>query len=406
MNLVGLKPPVLPGSVIGILGGGQLARMTALAARAMGYRILVLDPDPRCAAAPVADEVIAAPFDDPRAALRLARQCSVVTYEIERISPVVLHAVAGVAPLRPGASVLECVQDRIRQKRFLERHGFPVGPWRPVYTAPELQAVLSELGACRVKRSQGGYDGRSQMRLNSCADAHAAFAQLAGTCVAEVELDLAAELSVLVARSPQGETAVHPVAANWHDDGVLAYTLLPALIDPGLARRATELAPALADVLHLEGLLVVEMFVTQSGELLVNELAPRPHNTFHAAGECCSTSQFEQFVRAICGLPLGCVELHGAAVLLNLLGREVGNDTAAAAAALRIPGVSLHLYGKQPRPRRKIGHLVARGSDTSQALHRADRAAQLLGLSPGVRDVNGCPIACPGPAEPCAPLLR
>lgn len=406
MNLGAVQQPILPGSVIGILGGGQLARMTALAARAMGYRILVLDPDPHCAAAPVADAVVAAPFDDPHAALQLARQCSVVTYEIERIAPAVLHAVAAVAPLRPSASVLERVQDRMRQKRFLERHGFPVGPWRPVNSAPELQSALAELGACRVKRSQGGYDGRSQMRLKSCADAHAAFAQLGGTCVAEAELALAAELSVLVARSPQGETAVYPVAANWHDDGVLAYTLLPALIDPALARRASALAVSLAEVLDLEGLLVVEMFVTQSGELLVNELAPRPHNTFHAAGECCATSQFEQFVRGICGLPLGSVELHGAAVLLNLLGREAGDAAADAAAALQIPGVSLHLYGKQPRPRRKIGHLVARGGDASQALHRADRAAQLLGLSPGVSDVKGCPIACPGLEEPSAPLLR
>ena len=371
---------VMPGSMIGILGGGQLARMTALAARAMGYRIAVLDPDPECAAAPVVDEVVVAPFDDATAALRLAERCAVLTYEIERIAPAVLQTVEGAAPLRPGAAVLECVQDRARQKRFLERNGYAVGGWRHVSSGSELEVAIHELGPCRVKRSQGGYDGRAQMRVARVEDAQAAFAELGGTCVAEAELELEIELSVLVARSPTGEIAVHPPAANWHHDGVLTYSLLPATVDAALAMRATDGAVSLANDLQVEGLLVVEMFVTKNGELLVNELAPRPHNTFHAAGDCCGTGQFEQYVRAICGLPLGSTEVHGATVLVNLLGSEGSTEPANFSELLRIPGVSVHLYGKKPRPRRKIGHVVVRGNGANHTRSRAYDAMRLLGL--------------------------
>jgi 5-(carboxyamino)imidazole ribonucleotide synthase len=371
---------VMPGSMIGILGGGQLARMTAMAARAMGYRIAVLDPDPDCAAAPVADDVIVAPFDDATAALQLAAQCAVVTYEIERIAPAVLQAVAGTAPLRPGAAVLECVQDRARQKRFLEAHGYPVGAWRHVSLGSDLAQAIAELGPCRVKRSQGGYDGRAQMRVARAEEAQAAFAELGGSCVAEAELDLEIELSVLVARSPRGEIAVHPPSANWHHDGVLTYSLLPAMVDAALAKQATDAAVSLAADLKIEGLLVVEMFVAKDGRLLVNELAPRPHNTFHAAGSCCVTGQFEQYVRAICGLPLGSTEVCGAAALVNLLGSEDSTEPANIPDLLRIPGVSVHLYGKKSRPRRKIGHVVVRGSGANHTRSRAYDAMRLLGL--------------------------
>ena len=374
------EDPILPGALIGILGGGQLARMTAMAARAMGYRIAVLDPDAECAAAPVVEEVVAAPFDDADAARRLAERCAVVTYEIERIAPGVLRAVEQVVCLRPGAAVLECVQDRMRQKRFLEAHGYPVGAWREVNTAAELELAIQELGPCRVKRTQGGYDGRSQIRVAKAEDAAEAYRQLGGTCVAEAALDLAMELSVLVARSPMGEVEVHPPAANWHRDGVLLYSLLPAPVDTPLQQRASELAVSLANDLRVEGILVVEMFVTKNGELLVNELAPRPHNTFHAVGDCCATSQFEQYVRAICGLPLGSTEVRGTTALVNLLGNENSTDPAEIPELLRIPGVSVHLYGKKPRPRRKIGHVVVRGNGVTSTQRRACEAMRLLGL--------------------------
>lgn len=377
--------PILPGSQIGILGGGQLARMTALAARSMGYRIVVLDPDPNCAAAPLVDEVIVAAFDDVAAATELARKSDVVTYEIERIAPAVLRAVESMALLRPGAAVLECVQDRMTQKQWLQQAGYPVGPWRSVGTTAEMEEAVREFGRCRVKRTRGGYDGRSQARIASLEDVPVLFTQLGGTCIAEKELDLALELSVLVARSASGETVAHPPAANWHSEGILVYSLLPAPVNSALAQRARDLAISLAQDLQLQGVLVVEMFVTSDGQLLVNELAPRPHNTYHHAGEACATSQFEQYVRAICGLPLGSTEVHGSAVLVNLLGDEFTHRGELVTELLRIPGVAVHLYGKEPRPKRKIGHIAVSGATVSTVQRRADSVMHLLGLDSGLQ---------------------
>ena len=378
MNMRGGSQPVLPGATIGLLGGGQLGRMTALAARSMGYKIAVLDPDPHCAASPLADTVIVGAFDDVEAARRLARCSAVVTYEIERIAPAVLQAVAACGLLRPGAHVLECIQDRARQKHWLADHGYPVGPWREVLTSIDLEQALFDLGLCRVKRTQGGYDGRSQVRVERPDEAARAMGQLNGASVAEQELQLRLELSVLVARSPQGSVVAHPPAANWHDDGVLGFSLFPAPIQRALAREATELATSIAVDLEVEGLLAVEMFVTQTGQLLVNELSPRPHNTFHGAGAACATGQFEQFVRAICGLPLGSTEAQGASVLVNLLGDLWLGPRLDLEAALAVPGVSLHLYGKEPRPLRKVGHLTVCGATANQALARAEAAVAFL----------------------------
>ena len=370
--------PILPGATIGLLGGGQLGRMTALAARSMGYQIAVLDPNPHCAASPLADTVIVGAFDDVEAAHQLARRSAVVTYEIERIAPAVLQAVAECVPLRPGAHVLACIQDRARQKRWLADHGYPVGPWRDVATDADLEQALLDLGPCRVKRTQGGYDGRSQVRVERPDEATWAMGQLNGPSVAEQELQLHLELSVLVARSPQGSVVAHPPAANWHEDGVLGFSLFPAPIHQTLAREATELATSIAVDLEVEGLLAVELFVTKAGRLLVNELSPRPHNTFHAAGAACATGQFEQFVRAVCGLPLGSTETQGASVLVNLLGDLWLRPRLDLEAALAIPGVSLHLYGKEPRPLRKVGHLTVCGTTTAQALSRAEAAVAFL----------------------------
>jgi 5-(carboxyamino)imidazole ribonucleotide synthase len=359
--------------------------MTALAARSMGYHITVLDPDPYCAASPLADKLIAASFDDAGAAAQLAARADVVTYEIERIAPSALTAAAASAPLRPSPSVLEYVQDRARQKRWLSSHGFPVGDWRFVAGAAELASAVRELGPCRAKRTHGGYDGRSQMRVPSVDQAAHAFDQLRGECIAEKELVLTLELSVLIACSHRGVMAAHPVAENWHDDGILVRSLIPAQIDPNLAGQATQLARDIATALDVRGLLAVEMFVTQQGQLLINELAPRPHNTFHAAGAACATGQFSQFVRAICGMPLGSTEPHGFAALMNLLGDLWQDGPPDFESALRVPGVSLHLYGKEPRPRRKVGHLVAQAPSAALALEcansafarlRADRRAQ------------------------------
>ncbi len=387
---------ILPGSTIAILGGGQLGRLSALAARALGYGIRVLDPDPRCAAAAVADEVVVAGFDDVAAAERLARRAAVVTFEIERVAPEAAEAAARLAPVRPSPAVLQLVQDRAMQKNWLASRGFPVGPYAPARDSDELSRALLALGGhVRAKSLRGGYDGRRQERLAELAGpggefdavARAAVARAAarlGPCVVERELDLAAELSVLVARRPSGECVVHPVARNWHVEGVLDANVIPAGLPEPELERARELALAVARALGLEGVLVAELFWTHDGSLYVNELAPRPHNTFHASDGACATSQFEQHVRAICDLPLGSVELVRPTALANLLGDLWLSPRAPALErALEVPGVRLCLYGKEPRAGRKVGHLLASARTSKEALATVRRArARLLEASP------------------------
>ncbi len=372
---------ILPGATIGFLGGGQLGRMAAMAARSLGYGVAVLDPDPRCPAAAIADRCVAASFDDEAAADELARGCAVVTYEIERIAPAALARAAARAPLRPSPRLLELVQDRARQKRWLREQGFPVGPYAEARSPAEaLAAALSLGGSLRFKACQGGYDGRGQARAEGEAEAARAFGEIGGVpCVAERELDLAAELSVLVARRPAGETRLFPVARNWHEHGILRVSVLPGELPGDVAERARSIARAMAERLGLEGLLAVEFFWTKGGDLFVNELAPRPHNTFHATEAACPTSQFEQLVRAICDLPLGATEPARPTALVNLLG-----DLWLAASppdlpgALELPGVRLHLYGKEPRRGRKIGHLLAEAETSAAALELVREAAARL----------------------------
>jgi 5-(carboxyamino)imidazole ribonucleotide synthase len=401
--------PILPDAVLGILGGGQLGRMTALAARAMGYRVHVLDPDPACAAASVVEQVIAAPFDDARAAATLAKGCSVVTFEIEKIAPASLAAVAERAPLRPSAAVLHVVQDRVRQKRWLAAAGFPVGPFREAGTEEEFVAAVEAFGG-RVfaKSSFGGYDGRGQATLDEDVEGAHRHALLAGTeagttaptarraesaraawravgegpCVVEEALALEAELSVLVARGVDGTSVAYPPARNHHVDRVLDWSQLPGGFDPPLVTRAQELATGIAAALDVVGLLCVELFLTRDGRLLVNELAPRPHNSHHGSEAACPTGQFEQLVRAVCALPLGAVEPARPSAIVNLLGDLWADGrTPDFAAALAVPGVRLVLYGKgDPRPGRKMGHLVALGDTPDGALARAREARTRLAL--------------------------
>jgi 5-(carboxyamino)imidazole ribonucleotide synthase len=371
---------ILPGATIGILGGGQLGRMTALAARAFGYQVIVLDPDPGCPARPVVDHVIAASFDDVEAAAELGRQCDVVTLEIEKVSVQGLRAAAHSAPVRPGAELLEIVQDKGRQKRWLRDHGFPVGPFRDARTAEEVRAAVVELGGrCFVKSARGGYDGRGQVVLDSAVGAAEAFRDLGGApVVVEQSLHLEAEISVLVARGPGKDFAVYPPALNHHEDRILEWSLLPGPIAPRLAQQAMEIGQGLAEQLSLEGLLAVELFLVDQDLLLVNELAPRPHNTFHSTEVACVTSQFEQVVRAICGLPLGSVEVLRPAAIANLLG-EAGGSNAPFDAALGVPGTRLFLYGKRDaRPGRKMGHLSAIGATPAEALARVQEAKARL----------------------------
>jgi len=375
-----------PGGLIAILGGGQLGRMTAMAARTMGYRVRVMDPEPSCPASFVVDETIVGPWGDAAAARRLAEGADVVTLEIEQIGVDALTAVAKIAPLRPGVEPIRIIQDKALQKTWLAEQQFPVGPFRVVRTEAELHEAVHALGGrIFLKIGRGGYDGRGQARIGIDEPASeekisAGRSSLGGNAaVAEQALDLECEISVMAVRSPSGEVRSYPAARNHHENQILAWSVLPASVSPELESRAEVLAAEIIEHLGMEGLLCVEIFVTRQGELLVNELAPRPHNSYHQSERGCVTSQFEQLVRAVCNLPLGSTELTGPAAIVNLLGDVWLNGKPDFAAALAVPGVRLHLYEKHtPRPGRKMGHLSAIGSSADEALQRVLEAKRRL----------------------------
>lgn len=374
--------PILPGSTIGILGGGQLGRMTAMAARSLGYRVQVLDPDPSCPARFVVDSCFSAALDDANAAASLARGCDVITIEIEKVGLEALRAAAAHAPTRPNADALAIIQHRSRQKDWLVSHSIPVGDFRSVTSAAALESAAHEIAApCFVKAAQGGYDGRGQVLLPSPTEAHKAWLYLgAEVCVAEKALDIASEISVLAARRPSGETVIFPPALNHHENRILDWSVIPAPIPAELAKQASALAERIILALDLVGLLAVEMFVLTDGTLLVNELAPRPHNSYHASERACATSQFEQAVRAVCDLPLGSVEIQQPAAIINLLGDLwIKHPAPRFDAALAVPGVRLHLYEKQlPKAGRKMGHLSAVAPTPHQAVERVKQAKAIL----------------------------
>lgn len=373
--------PILPGATIGVLGGGQLGRMVAMAARNLGYRVNALDPDPQCAARGVVDETITATFDDELAAAWLARRCDVVTLEIEKIAIPVLDAAAARAPVRPGAEILAMVQDRGRQKQWLADHGFPLGRWRRCADAASVAATCAEYGdQAFVKATFGGYDGRGQVEVRDAAGAATAFADLGGVpVVVEAALPLDLELSVMVARRPSGEVAVFPPSLNHHEQRILAWSVLPAPLPAPLLAQAEEIARGIALASRIEGVLAIELFVS-NGRILVNELAPRPHNSFHATERGTVTSQFEQLVRAVCDLPLGDTRVTTPTAIVNLLGDAwLGLRPPDLAGALALPGVRLHLYGKSDaRPGRKMGHLSAIGATPEEAVATARRAEAVL----------------------------
>ncbi len=381
--------PILPGATIGILGGGQLGRMTAMAARPIGYHVHALDPDERCAARFVVERLVVAAFDDDFAAADLARRSDVVTLEIETISLAALAAAERYAPVRPGRHVLEIVQDRGLQRAWLKKHGFPQGPFEEVADAASLHAALERLGGrCFVKSCRGGYDGRSQVETTVPAEAEGAMTALGGgRVVVEKAVALEAELSVLVARAPSGAAVVLPPAVNVQERRILAYSALPGPLPPEVANEARTIARAIAEQLGAEGLLVVEFFLGTDGHLTVNELAPRPHNSFHASEMACHLSQFELAVRAVCDLPLPEPVVVKPAAIANLLGelwlRPVPPPLHE---VLALPGVRLHLYGKrEARPGRKMGHLSAIGDTPEEAIARVRSAAALLAREPSAR---------------------
>ncbi len=393
-------PAILPPATIGILGGGQLGRMLALAARELGYRIAILDPDPHCPASAVADRLEGGPYNDIEAGRRLAAGCAVVTYELEHVSLDLVKALDdGTIPIRPGPYALKLTQDRLAERRFLESNGAAVAPWREIRSSDDLRAGVTELGMpLRLKASIGGYDGRSQLRIADAGDLPAAEAMVAQELASgrpvllERELAFEAELSVIVARGVDGVSCGFPVARNVHDRGILVESSAPAMIPAEVADSAISLATDLATGMGMVGLLTAELFLMPDGSLVVNELAPRVHNSGHWTMEAAATSQFEQHVRAICGLALGSTDLHaGGAATVNLLG--TGPDREArilgVEAALELADVHVHVYDKRRVfERRKMGHVTAIADGPGAALAAAREAVGRIGWAVDAQEVE------------------
>ena len=372
---------ILPGASIGVLGSGQLGRMFAIAAREMGYRIQIYSPDNDTPAGHIADREWVARYDDVEKVREFARGVDVVTFEFENVLSLTTGAVAEMVPVRPGGHVLHTTQQRLREKRFLSEKGFPVTPFRRITSLAELRAAAHELGLPAVlKTASFGYDGKGQSKLRVDSDLAAAFAALNGVeGIYEAFVDFEKEVSIVAARTVGGEFKAFPVFENAHANHILDVTFAPAAISEKLAREAVELARGILEKLDVVGLLTVEMFVTRDGRLLVNELAPRTHNSGHLTIDACVTSQFEQQVRAVCGLPLGGTELHAPAAMANLLGDLWSGGEPNWGAALEDPLVKLHLYGKaEARAGRKMGHLTATGATTEAAVARVRQARERL----------------------------
>ena len=379
--MTGIPAPILPGATIGVLGSGQLGRMFALAARELGYRIIIYSPDNDSPAGQIGDKEYSCAYDDLEKIREFARQVQVVTFEFENVPSASTAAAAEFAPVRPDGRVLHVTQNRLREKAFLESNGFPVTPFRRINSPADLQAAARELGLPAVlKTADFGYDGKGQVKLTATDQLESAWKSLNGAeGIYEAFVSFEKEISVVGARTLRGEFAAFPVFENTHASHILDVTFAPAAIDPRLAREAVELAAGILQKLDVVGLLTVEMFVTRDGRLLVNELAPRTHNSGHLTIDACATSQFEQQVRAVCGLPLGATELRQPAAMANLLGHHWANGEPKWDAALEDPLVKLHLYGKaQARAGRKMGHLTATGQTTQEAVQRVVSARQRL----------------------------
>lgn len=377
---------ILPGATLGLIGGGQLGAMFAAAARRMGYRVLCLDPDPQAPAAGLAHDFIAAAYNDAQALARLARECAAVTTKFENVPAASLERLARCVPVRPSALALAVAQDRAREKTFLNDIGLPTARFGIVEHAAALPAALARTGLPAIlKTSRHGYDGKGQRRVASLEAAQRAFAEMGGvTCVVEEQVALERELSVVLARGADGELRDYAATENRHRDGILDLSLAPARIHPATARQAAALAIRLAERLDYCGVLAVEFFLTRERRLLVNEFAPRPHNSGHWTLDAAATSQFEQQVRALCGLPLGDAALLRPAAMGNLLG-DLWRDGRPPAweRLLAQPRAKLHLYGKaQPRPGRKMGHFTCLAETAEAALEEAEQVRRALDASP------------------------
>lgn len=384
-----------PGSWLGLLGGGQLGRMFCMAAQSLGYRVAVLDPGADGPAAGVADRHLHADYLDEAGLNRLAALAAAVTTEFENVPAAALDFLARSARVSPSAASVSIAQDRIREKSFLAGRGFAVAPHAILRTQEDALHVDGSLLPGIVKSARMGYDGKGQIRVRAEADVPPAFEALGGVaCVLERYVDLACEVSVVVARDDRGATTTWPVAENRHRDGILDVSIAPARVDAALDLRARATATAIATALDYRGVLCVEFFVARGGELLVNELAPRPHNSGHYTIDACATSQFEQQARILAALPMGDTRQLAPAVMVNLLG-DLWFDGPESARprepawerVLALPLAKLHLYGKhEPRRGRKMGHATCLGATIGEALDTARSVKLALGI-PGADEL-------------------
>lgn len=350
------RTPIAPGSVIGIVGGGQLGRMTAVAAAELGYRVHVFTPEANSPTEQVCEKAFVASYDDAAAIEAFGKSVDVITFEFENIPAETVRNLGQFAPVRPGWKCLEICQDRVKEKTFANDLGIETAPWKAVRSAAELADAIQEIGAPAIlKTATLGYDGKGQVRIHPETDPAVAWALLgADIGVLEGFVDFTLEVSVITARRPNGDMASFDVVENRHKDGILDVTIAPAAISEALADKARGIAQTLTEAMGMVGLLAVEMFVTTDGHIVVNEMAPRPHNSGHWTQDGCTTSQFEQFVRAVTGLPLGSTVRHSDAVMKNL----IGHDADPWLDIVTNPDNKLHLYGKaEARAGRKMGHI-------------------------------------------------
>lgn len=373
--------PFPPGSTIGILGSGQLGRMLAMAARRMGYGVHVFSPDSETPAGQAADVEITAAYTDKEALRRFAQGVDVVTIEFENIAVEALEFLQTEVSVYPQPNVLHIAQNRLREKTFLAENDIPVTPFHAVHSNTDLEEGLQKLGLPLVLKTAGfGYDGKGQFKVASAEEARAAYEAMVGQAgILEKFIDLDREISVIAARSDSGEFASYRPVENRHRNHILDITLAPATLPDALEKQAVEVTRRIMDQLDMRGLLCVEFFITRQGELLVNELAPRPHNSGHYTIEAAVCSQFEQQLRVVCGLPLGDTSLRQPAAMLNLLGDSWQGGTPDWTPCLDQPDVYLHLYGKkEARPGRKMGHITMLADSADEALQKAESIRQKL----------------------------
>ena len=384
-----------PGAWLGLLGGGQLGRMFCMAAQSLGYKVVVLDPGTDSPAGSVADRHLAADYLDAGALAELAAIAAAATTEFENVPASALDFLARTARVTPAAASVAIAQDRISEKMFLSGHGFAVAPFAVLRSDEDAANVTASLLPGIVKSARFGYDGKGQARVRTREDVVAAWQRMRGQpCVLEHMIDLACEVSVIVARNERGDATTWPVSENRHRDGILDVSIVPARVSPELARKAREIATGVAAALDYRGVLCVELFVARDGALLVNEIAPRPHNSGHYSIDACVTSQFEQQARVLADLPLGDTRQHTPAVMVNLLGDLWFADAASDSPreppwvdVLRHPEAKLHLYGKaEPRRARKMGHVTCLGATLDAALATAREVRTLLGI-PGAAEI-------------------